>query len=148
MKKVLLSFAFAAFVAGGTMAQEQPKTKVAAPQEQAVNGPALTFEESEYNFGDISQGDVVEHTFKFKNTGTQPLVIERVDVTCGCTTPAWTKEPVMPGKTGIVTAKFNSAGKLGQQKKAITVHSNAADGAKYVYIVTNIKEKSAASAKQ
>jgi hypothetical protein len=147
MKKVLLSFAFAAFVAGGAMAQEQPKAKVAAPREQAVNGPALAFEESEFNFGDISQGDVVEHTFKFKNSGTQPLVIERVDVTCGCTTPAWSKEPVMPGKYGFVTAKFDSSGKLGQQKKAITVHSNAADGAKYVYIVTNIKEKSAGSVK-
>ncbi|MDX5423549.1 MAG: DUF1573 domain-containing protein [Hymenobacteraceae bacterium] len=145
MKKVLLSFAFAALVAGGAMAQEQPKAKASAPQEQAVNGPAITFEESEYNFGDITQGDVVEHTFKFKNTGTQPLVIDRVDVTCGCTTPAWTKEPVMPGKTGFVTAKYNSAGRLGQQKKAITVHSNAADGAKYIFIVTNIKEKTASA---
>ncbi|WP_299821665.1 DUF1573 domain-containing protein [uncultured Pontibacter sp.] len=148
MKKILLSFAFAALVAGGAVAQERAKTKVAAPQEQAVNGPALSFEESEFNFGDIVQGDVVEHTFKFKNTGTQPLVIERVDVTCGCTTPSWTKEPVMPGKTGTVVAKFNSAGKLGQQKKPITIHSNAADGVKYVYIVTNIKEKTSASAKQ
>jgi hypothetical protein len=148
MKKILLSLAFAALVAGGATAQERSKTKAVAPLEQAVNGPALTFDETEYNFGDINQGDVVEHTFKFKNTGTQPLVIERVDVTCGCTTPAWTKEPIMPGKSGIVTAKFNSAGKLGQQKKAITVHSNSADGAKYVYIVTDIKEKSATSAKQ
>ena len=148
MKKILLSFAFAALVAGGAVAQEKPKAKVSAPQEQAVNGPVLTFEESEYNFGDIAQGDVVEHVFKFKNTGTQPLVIERVDVTCGCTTPAWTKEPIMPGKTGMVAAKFNSAGKLGQQKKPITIHSNSADGVKYVYIVTNIKEKAAASAKQ
>jgi len=145
MKKVLLSFAFTALVAGGAVAQEKPKTKVAAPQEQAKNGPVLTFEATEHNFGDITQGDVVEHTFKFTNTGTQPLIIERVDVTCGCTTPAWTKEPVMPGKTGFVTAKYNSAGRLGQQKKAITVHSNAADGAKYVYIVTNIKEKTASA---
>jgi hypothetical protein len=147
MKKVLLSFAFVTLVATGAMAQGQPKAKVAAPQEQAVNGPALNFEETEFNFGDIAQGDVVEHTFKFKNTGTQPLVIDRVDVTCGCTTPAWSKEPIMPGKTGFVTAKFNSAGKLGQQKKAITVHSNDSEGAKYVYIVTNIKEKSGTSAK-
>ncbi|MCC9165573.1 DUF1573 domain-containing protein [Pontibacter harenae] len=147
MKKIVLSFAFAALVAGGAMAQQQPKKQTTAPQEQAKNGPAITFEETEHNFGDITQGDVVEHTFTFKNTGTQPLVIERVDVTCGCTTPSWTKEPVMPGKTGTVVAKFNSAGKLGQQKKAITVHSNAAAGAAYVFIVTNIKEKSTASAK-
>jgi hypothetical protein len=147
MKKILLSFAFAAMAAGGAMAQQQIKTQVTAPQEQAKTGASINFEEKEFNFGEISQGDVVEHTFKFTNTGNQPLVIERVDVTCGCTTPAWSKEPVMPGKSGFVTAKFNSAGKLGQQKKAITVHSNAADGAAYVYIVTNIKEKAAGSEK-
>ena len=147
MKKILLSFAFAALAAGGAMAQQQTKTQATAPQEQAKAGAAINFEEKEFNFGDITQGDVVEHTFKFTNTGNQPLVIERVDVTCGCTTPAWSKEPVMPGKSGFVTAKFNSAGKLGQQKKAITVHSNAAEGAAYVYIVTNIKDKAAGSAK-
>ncbi|PRY15446.1 uncharacterized protein DUF1573 [Pontibacter ummariensis] len=148
MKKVFLSLAFAALVAGGAVAQEQPKAKATAPQEQAVNGPAITFDETEHNFGDITQGDVVEHTFKFTNTGTQPLVIERVDVSCGCTTPAWTKEPVMPGKTGFISAKFNSAGKMGQQKKPLTIHSNAAGGTKYVYFVTNIKPKAeAASAK-
>ncbi|WP_187264695.1 DUF1573 domain-containing protein [Pontibacter beigongshangensis] len=144
MKKILFSLAFAALTVSGAVAQEAPKAET--QQAPATQGPALTFDEAEYNFGDITQGDVVEHVFKFKNTGNQPLVIERVDVTCGCTTPSWTKEPVMPGKTGFVTAKFNSAGKMGQQKKAITVHSNNADGAKYVYIVTNIKAKSTASA--
>ncbi len=145
MKKIFLSFVFAALVAGGAVAQQQPTAKATAPQAQAKAGPAVTFEETEFNFGDITQGDVVEHVFKFTNTGTQPLIIERVDVTCGCTTPAWTKDPVLPGKSGTVTAKFNSSGKLGQQKKAITVHSNAADGAAHVYIVTNIKEKGSAT---
>ncbi|MBF9254291.1 DUF1573 domain-containing protein [Pontibacter sp. 172403-2] len=148
MKKVILSMVFAALVAGGASAQTQLKAPATAPQEQAKNGPAITFEETEHNFGDITQGDVVEYTFKFKNTGTQPLVIDNVGVTCGCTTPNWTKEPVMPGKTGIVAAKFNSAGKMGQQKKAITIHSNAAAGDAYVYIVTNVKEKTTASAQK
>ncbi len=146
MKKIILSFAIAALAAGGAVAQQQPVRQASAPQVQAKTGPAITFTESEFNFGDITQGDVVEHTFTFKNTGTQPLVIERVDVTCGCTTPAWTKEPVMPGKTGTVVAKYNSAGRLGQQSKAITVHSNSGEPVQ-VYIKTNIKEKQASSAK-
>jgi hypothetical protein len=145
MKKLILSFAMAALVAGGAVAQQGPAKQTTAPQAQAKTGPAITFETSEHNFGDITQGQEVEHTFTFTNTGTQPLVIDRVDVTCGCTTPAWSKEPVMPGKTGFVTAKFNSTGRSGQQKKAITVHSNAGDGAAYVYIVTNIKEKGAST---
>jgi hypothetical protein len=144
MKKILLSFAMTALVAGGAMAQG-PAKQATAPQSQAKTGPAITFEATEHNFGEITQGDVVEHTFTFTNTGTQPLIIDRVDVTCGCTTPAWSKEPVMPGKTGFVTAKYNSAGRMGQQKKAITIHSNAGDAA-YVYIVTDIKEKASSTA--
>lgn len=136
----------AALVAGGAVAQQGPAKQTAAPQAQAKSGPAITFDATEHNFGDIAQGDVVEHTFTFTNTGTQPLIIDRVDVTCGCTSPDWTKEAVMPGKTGFVKAKYNSAGRMGQQKKAITVHSNTGEPT-YVYIVTNIKEKSASSAK-
>lgn len=136
----------AALVAGGAVAQQGPAKQTAAPQAQAKSGPAITFNATEHNFGDIAQGDVVEHTFTFTNTGTQPLIIDRVDVTCGCTSPDWTKEAVMPGKTGFVKAKYNSAGRMGQQKKAITVHSNTGEPT-YVYIVTNIKEKSASSAK-
>lgn len=136
----------AALVAGGAVAQQGPAKQTAAPQARAKSGPAITFDATEHNFGDIAQGDVVEHTFTFTNTGTQPLIIDRVDVTCGCTSPDWTKEAVMPGKTGFVKAKYNSAGRMGQQKKAITVHSNTGEPS-YVYIVTNIKEKSASSAK-
>ncbi|WP_299986352.1 DUF1573 domain-containing protein [uncultured Pontibacter sp.] len=146
MKKLILSFAMAALVAGGAVAQQGPAKQTAAPQAQAKSGPAITFEATEHNFGDIAQGDVVEHTFTFTNTGTQPVVIDRVDVTCGCTSPAWTKEAVMPGKTGFVKAKYNSAGRMGQQKKAITIHSNTGEPT-YVYIVANIKEKPASAAK-
>ncbi|MBX0331996.1 DUF1573 domain-containing protein [Pontibacter sp. HSC-14F20] len=145
MKKLILSFAMAALVAGGAVAQG-PAKQTAAPQAQAKSGPAISFESTEHNFGEITQGDVVEHTFTFTNTGTQPLIIDRVDVTCGCTSPDWTKEAVMPGKTGFVKAKYNSAGRMGQQKKAITIHSNTGEPT-YVYIVTNIKEKSASAAK-
>jgi hypothetical protein len=147
MKKILLSLAFATMLAGTAVAQQPVKTQTSAPQVTAKNGPAMTLENAEHNFGDIKQGDVVEHTFVFKNTGNQPLIIDRVEVSCGCTTPSYTKEPVMPGKTGTVTAKFDSAGKLGLQKKPITIHSNSADGVAYVYIVTDIKEKTATAAK-
>lgn len=146
MKKLILSFAMAALVAGGAVAQQGPAKQTAAPQAQAKSGPAISFESTEHNFGEIVQGDVVEHTFTFTNTGTQPVVIDRVDVTCGCTSPAWTKEAVMPGKTGFVKAKYNSTGRMGQQKKAITIHSNTGEPT-YVYIVANIKEKPAATTK-
>ena len=110
-------------------------------------GPQIEFMEVKYDFGSIKQGDIVDHTFKFKNTGTQPLVISNVGVTCGCTVPAWTKEPVQPGKTGTISAKFSSAGKMGMQTKVLTVDSNSANGTTTVALVGEVKEAATASNK-
>ncbi|GAB2537944.1 hypothetical protein GCM10027189_20570 [Rufibacter soli] len=101
-------------------------------------GPSIQFEEQKFNFGDIKPGDVVTHTFKFTNNGTMPLVIANVKTTCGCTATDFPKAPVMPGETASITARFNSAGKRGQQNKVITVESNAQQGNTQVMIVTNI----------
>lgn len=129
-----LFFAFAAF------AQGQPATQAKA------SAAKLAFDEKTHDFGDIKQGDKVEYTFKFKNTGTEPVVISNVQTTCGCTATNWTKEPIAPGKTGEVSASFNSAGKMGQQNKVISVYYNG--GMETVSIVSNVlPAKSDASAK-
>ncbi|KXX67878.1 DUF1573 domain-containing protein [Flammeovirga sp. SJP92] len=104
---------------------------------QDTTGPVLTFEEKTYEFGDIHQGDVVEHTFKFSNTGDAPLVITNVTTTCGCTAPNWPKEPIQPGDNGEILVKFNSRGKRGVQNKPITVYSNAKTTSK-ISITTNV----------
>lgn len=89
-------------------------------------GPVITFENKTYDFGDITQGDKVEHIFTFTNTGTQPLVITNVEVTCGCTTPkGWPRDPIQPGEKGELTVSFSTAGKIGRQNKPIIVISNA-----------------------
>ena len=110
-------------------------------EEAVVPGPAITFEELVYDFGDITQGDVVEHIFKFDNTGDAPLIITDVQRTCGCTAPSWPREPVMPGMTKELTVRFNSAGKMGRQIKVITVVSNAVGSKNQVKIVTNVLPK-------
>ena len=94
---------------------------------QAVDGAEITFAESTKNFGDITQGDVVEHTFAFENTGSQPLIISNVLVTCGCTATNWPRDPIAAGKSSEITVKFDSKGKNGAQNKIITVVSNAID---------------------
>ena len=140
MKKTLL-FALSLTVAAYT-AQAQattPAVKAAGP----VAGPAITFEEVKYDFGSVVQGGTVDHTFKFKNTGTAPLVINNIGVSCGCTTPEWTKAPVLPGKTGTIAAHFNSTGKVGMQNKVLTIESNAAAGSTTVSLVGEVKEASA-----
>ncbi len=98
---------------------------VLAQDAQKTNGPVLTLEKISHDFGDIQQGDVVEHVFKFTNTGNEPLIITNVQVSCGCTTPQWTKEPVMPGGKGEIKVGFNSAGRMGIQSKSLPVISNA-----------------------
>lgn len=90
------------------------------------NGPMMSWEANSYDFGDIFQGDKIEHTFKFANTGTEPLIITNVTTQCGCTAPkGWPRDPVLPGGKGEITLAFNSAGKNGRQNKVATIISNA-----------------------
>ncbi len=119
---------------GLVFAQEQSDKTQAA-------GPSFTFEEDTYDFGDIYQGDVVEHIFEFENTGTEPLIITNVKVTCGCTATNWTRDPILPGEQSSIKVKFNSAGKMGRQNKVITIVSNATNPLPQVKIVTNVLPK-------
>jgi hypothetical protein len=82
--------------------------------------PQIKFESTEHNFGDNPQGKPVTCEFVFTNTGTEPLVLESVKASCGCTTPDWTKEPVMQGKTGTIKVQYNMA-REGFFKKSVTV---------------------------
>lgn len=86
--------------------------------------PIMSFATSEYDFGTIKEGDVVEHEFKITNTGQAPLIIQSAQPSCGCTVPDWTKEPIPVGGTGYVKAKFDSKGKPNAQNKTITVTAN------------------------
>jgi hypothetical protein len=90
------------------------------------SGAVIAWERATHDFGDVVQGEKVEHTFRFKNTGTEPLVITNVQVTCGCTTPkGWARDPIPPGESSEITIGFNSAGKYGKQEKVVTILSNA-----------------------
>ena len=79
------------------------------------------FLEESFNFGEVAEGDKVVHTFKFKNTGSNPLRVNNVKASCGCTSPDWSKEDVAAGAEGFVTVEFDSKGKRGTQKKSVTV---------------------------
>jgi hypothetical protein len=105
---------------------------------QDKEGAYFKFEEDTYDFGDIQQGKKVEHTFNFKNTGNQPLVISNIITTCGCTAPTWPKDPVLPGKKGEIKVIFNSVGKIGKQNKIITILSNSANGRDRITIQANV----------
>lgn len=86
--------------------------------------PVFSFTEEHFDFGRILEGEVVTHEFVFTNTGNADLIIENVKPSCGCTTPDWTKEPILPGEQGSIKVQFDSKGKSGMQKKSVTVTAN------------------------
>jgi hypothetical protein len=105
-----------------------------------VDGPVLTLEKTTHDFGDIYQGDVVEQVFKFTNTGNQPLIITDIKTSCGCTTPEWPRNPIMPGGKGEIKVGFNSTGKSNKQTKNLPIISNAVNDASIVF-TTNVLTK-------
>lgn len=94
----------------------------------------LNFVKETHDFGEVPEGKMATYEFEFVNTGNQPIVIGNVQASCGCTTPFWTKDPVMPGKKGTVKASYNSAGRPGPFTKTITVTSNATEPNKMLTI--------------
>lgn len=84
----------------------------------------IRFEESEFDFGVATEGDVVKHSFKFTNVGKVPLTILKCRSSCGCTIPEWPEEPIPPGGTAEISARFNTEGKSNMQTKVITVTAN------------------------
>ena len=114
-------------------------------KQEITSGPTLTWETASHDFGDIEQGDKVEYTYRFTNSGSEPLIITNVTTQCGCTTPkGWPRDPVPPGGKGEIIAAFNSAGKFGKQHKVVTIVSNAvnSEGAQLILNVNVLEKKS------
>lgn len=95
----------------------------------------IKFKETEFDFGNNIQGKPITHEFFFTNTGTEPIILENVKASCGCTTPEWSKEPVMPGKTGSVKAQYNMS-REGSFRKSITVTTKSGENV-VLYIIGN-----------
>ena len=105
----------------------------------AQSGAKITFKEEKHNFGELEEGPKVTHEFTFTNTGTEPLILSNVKASCGCTTPSWPKDPVMPGATGSIMVTYNTANRPGSFNKSVTITSNATEATKLIYISGNVK---------
>ncbi|MBN2444617.1 MAG: DUF1573 domain-containing protein [Spirochaetales bacterium] len=90
-------------------------------------GPAIKFSNHIYKFGEINEGDKVEYTFSFINSGTDTLLIKNVRGTCGCTVPGNYTREIAPGKSGEIPVVFNSFGFQGNVIKTIKVETNIPD---------------------
>jgi hypothetical protein len=118
------------------------------PESNEAKGPKGTavFTDTVFDFGNINDGDVVQHTFKFKNTGEGPLTVAKVAASCGCTTPDWTKEVIPPGGEGKVVATFNSKGRGGVENPLVeknidVLFDNATNEAVLLVFKARIKAK-------
>lgn len=100
MRKALLSISLV-LLALGAAAQVKP---VADTKPETIQ-----LKERSYDFGRIPQGKPVTHVFVVTNTGKEPLVLEDVQASCGCTTPEWSKEPIAPGASAEIKVGYNSA---------------------------------------
>ncbi len=137
MKKAFFIFALLLGVSAVSFAQgnsNAAKSKLAAFQWDKV----------EYDFKDITQNVPATATFKFKNTGSVPLVISNAVGSCGCTVPTWPRDPIAPGETAEIKAVYNAANP-GPFNKAVTVYANVENGNSVVTIKGSV---SAAEPKQ
>ena len=130
MKKSLLLIAL--FIGVSVYAQDKTAKDVVTETEiekaeVPVDGAKIKFQETAHDFGVVSEGTKAKHTFEFMNNGTEPLILTNVKASCGCTTPKWPREPIMPGTTGEIQVIYNSKNRPGKFNKAVTIQSNAVD---------------------
>lgn len=86
------------------------------------------FNKTVHDFGKVKESaGSVKTIFTFVNKGDAPFIINRVQTTCGCTTPTYSKEPILPGKQGSIEVSYSTTGRPGAIKRQISIYSNVAD---------------------
>ena len=108
-------------------------------QEENLLPTEMSFSEKSFDFGSMTQGETVLHTFTFTNTGNNKLRISNVETTCGCTTVDYPKESIAPGGTGKIEVAFNSSGRYGKQYKEIRIFANIPKGYQTLQLTASIK---------
>ncbi|AOM75986.1 DUF1573 domain-containing protein [Pedobacter steynii] len=120
MKKLLLLFTLILGVSVATNAQTKPAE--------------FKFEKELHDFGKIPLNKAATVEFKFTNVGDQPLILTKVETTCGCTVPEYTQTPVKKGESGVIKVTYNPTGAAMPFSKSITISSNAKTTTKVLYI--------------
>lgn len=134
-----------------TTTTQTAKPATPAPANDIPAGPltSMEFKDSTFDYGDIKDGDKVEHTFAFTNTGSEPLIISNAKGSCGCTVPDWPKEPIAVGQTGEIKVVFNSKGKGGvdgkPDTKKVTITANTDPAQTFLTIKGKIFKEEGAS---
>lgn len=142
MKKVLfLTAGLFLATACNNAADRIENSAVPASEEMMEALPEIVFESEFHDFGEITEGMVVKHTFTFTNEGEGPLVISNAQGSCGCTVPDWPRQPIAPGESADINVSFNSTGRSGKQDKRVTLTTNAVPQTKVLNITSMVLSK-------
>ena len=136
MKKFALICLFATMA---FMANAQNTENDATPE----HGAKIRFEEMEHQYGTIQKGGNGDCEFTFWNDGDEPLILQNVKASCGCTTPKYTQKPVMPGQKGTIGVHYNT-NNVGGFSKTVTVTSNAVNNPRVVLRIKGTVKQDAA----
>lgn len=142
-KYTIILFIGLAFVGCNNNTNKLPTDVIKNPNtaegvDESVKMPKIQFEKTRYDFGKVIEGEIVSYNFKFTNTGNADLIITKVSTSCGCTASDYPIDPVKPGETAEIEAKFNSENRTGFQNKRITVLTNATPAKTNLYIRADV----------
>jgi len=107
-----------------------------------TNVAKMEFDNIRHRYGEVEEGEIVTHRFKFKNTGKAPLIISNAKSTCGCTVPEWPKEPIPVGGEGEIFVKFDTKKKEAYQTKPIFIQANTHPAETTLYLMGKVRKKS------
>jgi len=107
----------------------------------SLGSAIIEFDKTEFDFGTINEGDVVDGNFKITNKGKVDLMILSAKASCGCTVPEWPKEAIKPEESADLKFVFNSRGKVGSNNKSITLKTNTAKGTEVIRVKGNVLAK-------
>lgn len=124
MKKLILLIAFVIGFTAFSQAQTKPETK----------SGEFKFDSEVHDFGNIVLGKPVVHIFNFTNIGEAPIIISKVETTCGCTVPEYSKLPIKSGEKGFIKVTLTPSGPAIPVVKSVTVTSNARTTTKVLLI--------------
>jgi len=96
----------------------------------------------EYNFGTVIQGSLVKTRFAIHNEGSKSLTVQDIKPSCGCSVASWERRDLLPGDSLVVQVSFNTAGKIGRQRKSFSILSNAANSPAFFYLVGEVQASS------
>ena len=130
MKKIVFNMLILILVVSINLAVSQTKS------------PLASFITESHDFGRINESDgPATFKFEFTNVGGSPLIISNVQASCGCTTPSWPKEPILPGAKNSIVVSFNPSGRPGRFDKSITVTSNGEPATQVLKILGDVSPK-------